>query len=246
MPIHDWSRVDAGLFHHFHQAWTIALSDALNGGVLPDEYFALADHSVGGAIPDVITLQRKPADESQHGGIAIAESPPQARFTCTVVPDTYVARANRINIQHRLGDIVAVIEIVSPGNKASQIAFQTFTDKTRDLLSAGINLLVVDLFPPTRRDPQGIHPVIWYPYSYNDDSFELPADKRLTVAAYNSGYEKQAYVEPVAVGDVLPSLPIFLDHKTYVPAPLEVTYEQTWKKCPAPVRQHVEEMAARS
>ena len=21
MPIHDWSKVDAGIFHHFHHAW---------------------------------------------------------------------------------------------------------------------------------------------------------------------------------------------------------------------------------
>ena len=28
MPVHDWTRVDAGLFHAFHQGWTIA-HDAL-------------------------------------------------------------------------------------------------------------------------------------------------------------------------------------------------------------------------
>ena len=26
MPIHDWTRVDAGLFHAFHQGWIITLS----------------------------------------------------------------------------------------------------------------------------------------------------------------------------------------------------------------------------
>jgi hypothetical protein len=49
-----------------------------------------------------------------------------------------------------------------------------------------------------------------------------------------------AYVDPVAVGDPLPSPPIFLDRKTYVPAPLEATYQSTWAKCPAPVREIVE------
>jgi hypothetical protein len=24
VPIHDWSRVDAGIFHDIHQAWTIS------------------------------------------------------------------------------------------------------------------------------------------------------------------------------------------------------------------------------
>jgi hypothetical protein len=41
MPIHDWTRVDAGLFHHFHQEWTVTLCNALNAGKLPPDYFAL-------------------------------------------------------------------------------------------------------------------------------------------------------------------------------------------------------------
>jgi hypothetical protein len=30
MPIHDWTRVEAGLFHHFHQDWTIEICRTLN------------------------------------------------------------------------------------------------------------------------------------------------------------------------------------------------------------------------
>ena len=29
MPIHDWTRADAGDFHHFHQRWISALTDDL-------------------------------------------------------------------------------------------------------------------------------------------------------------------------------------------------------------------------
>ena len=43
MPIHDWSRVDPGLFHDFHQAWVNELRNALNGGGLPPGFFALAE-----------------------------------------------------------------------------------------------------------------------------------------------------------------------------------------------------------
>ena len=35
MPIHDWSRVSAGIFHAFHCAWVPRLSEALNAGILP-------------------------------------------------------------------------------------------------------------------------------------------------------------------------------------------------------------------
>ena len=57
MPIHDWTRVDAGLFHAFHQSWIIHLCDALNAGGLQPEYFALPEQSIRGPIPDVLTLR---------------------------------------------------------------------------------------------------------------------------------------------------------------------------------------------
>lgn len=242
MPIHDWSHVDAGIFHHFHQAWTIEISNALNGGGLPDGFFAMAEQIVSGPIPDVVTLQRTrsntaPAHED-GGGIAVAAAPPKARFVTSVEDAAYAGRSNRIAIRHRLGKVVAVIEIVSPGNKGSQHALRAFAEKAAELLRGGINLLVVDLFPPSRRDPQGIHQVILE--QLTDEPFNLPSDKPLTVAAYAAGERITAYVDPVAVGDSLPAPPIFLDRGTYVPAPLESTYQLTWSKCPAPLRETVE------
>ena len=103
-------------------------------------------------------------------------------------------------------------------------------------------MLVVDLNPPSQRDPQGIHKAIWD--TLCDEPFELPSDKPLTAAAYFAGTPKiTAYVEPIAVGDSLPSLPLFLDRSNYIPAPLESTYQTTWEKCPAVMRELVEEMA---
>jgi hypothetical protein len=241
MPIHDWSRVDAGIFHHFHQVWTVEIANALNGGALPPEYFALAEQIVSGPIPDLVTLQQRSGTkrpDGKNGGIALADAPPRARFISTVEVDPYVAKANSIAIKHRLGRVVAVIEIISPGNKSSQHSLRSLVEKAYNLLSNGVSLLVVDLFPPSRRDPQGIHKAIWE--TIHDEPFEMPADKPLTVAAYMAGELTRAYVEPVAVSDALPSLPIFLDQRTYVPAPLEATYESTWSKCPEPIRELVE------
>ena len=45
--------------------------------------------------------------------------------------------------------------------------------------------------------------------------------------------EIDAYVEPLGVGDALPSLPIFLSPDRYIPAPLEETYQQAWDVFPA-------------
>jgi hypothetical protein len=97
---------------------------------------------------------------------------------------------------------------------------------------------VVDLFPPSPRDPQDIHKAIWD--EIQEEPFELPPDKPLTVAAYSGGETLTAYVEPVAVGDPLPEAPIFLDPRRYVPAPLETTYQSTWSNCPDAVKEVVE------
>lgn len=241
MPIHDWSGVEPGIFHDFHQAWTIEIRNALNGGGLPPGFFALTEQIVSGPIPDVVTLKRRPTPAGRPdtaGGVSLADTPPQARFVTSAEPDLYASKANRLLIKHRLGQIVAVIEIVSPGNKGSQHALRSFVQKAEELLRNGINLLIIDLFPPSPRDPEGIHKAIWD--AIREEPFELPVDKRLTVVAYRAGLPQTAYVEPVAVGDPLPSLPIFLDPDTYVPAPLEATYRATWTKRPDAVKEVVE------
>jgi hypothetical protein len=235
MPVHDWTRVDAGLFHDFHQDWTIELRRALNAGRLPPGYVALADQQTGGPIPDVLTLHRggsAAGKQEPTGGLAVATAPPKARFVMEEEGDVYARRANRIRIQHRHGRVVAIIEIVSPGNKSSRTALRAFVRKASDLIWQGIHLLIVDLFPPSDRDPQGIHKAIWDEIA--ERPFELPADKPLTVAAYRAATTKTAYVEPMAVGDELPALPIFLtDEGDYVPAPLEETYRASWAAFPA-------------
>ena len=51
-----------------------------------------------------------------------------------------------------------------------------------------------------------------------------------------AGTETVAYVEPVAVGDVLPDMPVFLTPDHYVPCPLEATYQTAWEQFPTPLK----------
>ena len=95
-------------------------------------------------------------------------------------------------------------------------------------------MLVIDLFPPSVRDPYGIHKPIWD--QFREEPFDLPADKPLTLAAYSTGSEKVAYIESVAVGDALADMPIFLTSERYVPCPLEATYQTTWNVFPAALK----------
>lgn len=238
MPVHDWTRVDAGLFHAFHQRWIGALCDTLNGGGLPPDYFALPEQSVRGPIPDGLTLRLSATEDEPTRGItpalAVATTPPSARVVQTSERGVYARKADRVTVRHRHGKIVAVIEIVSPGNKGSTSELRAFVEKAADLIQQGVHLLVIDLFPPGRRDPQGIHKAIWD--EFEDEDFALPADKPLTIAAYSAGAVKTAYVGPVSVGDDLPDMPLFLEPDLYVYVPLEATYRTTWGVFPAALK----------
>jgi hypothetical protein len=241
MPIHDWTRVDAGLFHDFHQSWTVGLRNALNAGILPPDYFALVEQRLQGPVPDVLTLKLATGrDEPSSGltGLVVATQPPRTRLVRRSESGVYADKANRVTVRHRHGDVVAVVEIVSPGNKASRAEMRSFVEKSAEFIRRGIHLLVVDLFPPGPRDPQGVHKAIWDEIEEQD--FELPPDKRLTLVSYSAGAEKVAYVEPLAVGDALPDMPLFLQPDVYVPAPLEQTYATIWAVFPAPLKRLLE------
>jgi hypothetical protein len=253
MPIHDWTRVNAGIFHHFHHRWISAISDTLNAGLLPADYYALAEQLAGGLGPDVLTLQGNLASpvlprgngapsplNSQAGGVALATAPPQVRFTASGEPELYARKRNSVVIRHSTGDnVIAVVEIVSPGNKASRHAFQAFVSKAAELLCGGIHLLVIDLFPPSSRDPQGIHEAIWS--EIVAEGFTLPADKPLTLVSYSAGNLLRAFIEPVAVGDALPKLPLYLTPEGYIDVPMEATYRAAFESVPRRWRGVLEE-----
>jgi hypothetical protein len=55
-----------------------------------------------------------------------------------------------------------------------------------------------------------------------------------------------AYITPVAVGDELPDMPLFLRPEFYVPVPRESTYETNWSHFPAPIKRLLEGPPANS
>jgi hypothetical protein len=237
MPIHEWTRIEAGDFHHFHQTWIPLLAAALNRGLLPPEFMALTEQITGRPIPDVVTLQtRQP--KSDRGGVGVLDTPPTARIVKKFEQTNYAKRADHIVIRHGRGKVVAIIEIMSPGNKSSRNAIDGFVKKATEILTQGIHLLIVDLFPPTARDPQGIHKAI--SDEFGDEPFDFLPDKPLTVASYIGGDAPTAYVDLLGVGDLLPSLPIFLSESYYVPAPLESTYMEAWDAYPSLLKELLE------
>ena len=252
MPLHDWTRVDAGLYHDFHQSWTVALCNALNGGLLPSDYFAMLERRISGPIPDVLTLELPPTEDGARddageagGGLAVATAPPRTDVVCRTEAAVYAGRANRITVRHRHGRVVAVVEVVSPGNKSGVHEFRTFIEKSADLIGRGVHLLVIDPFPPGPRDPQGLPKMIWEEFAEEDvddlEDLAPPPGRARTIASFDagaseSGAPRVAYVSFVGAGNPLPDMPLFLRPGIYVQAPLEASYQTAWEQFPRPVR----------
>src|SRR5438105_9162501 len=143
MPIHDWSRVEAGIFHDFHHSWIEEIKRALNAGLLPDDYYALAEQHAAGFGPDVLTLE-----ESRNGdadadrltgapahGPAVLVAPPKVHLIAETDMEYYRRKQNTVAVRHVSGDrIVAMVEVVSPGNKSTRHALRAFVEKAADLL----------------------------------------------------------------------------------------------------------------
>ena len=241
MPLHDWTRVPSGLFHHFHQDWSIEIARTLNKGRLPEGVAALVEQRAGPRESDVLAIEakkRRPQPEANGIGGVATINPPATRFVRRTTKEIHADRANRIVVKHHLGRIIAVIEIVSPGNKDSRAALRDFVEKTIEFLRAGVHVLVIDPFPPSPRDPFGIHKVIWD--EILEEDFTLPEGKDRVLASYETGGIRAAYVETIGVGDVLPDMPLFLANDFHIPVPLEPTYQATWDACPEEMRVAVE------
>lgn len=206
MPMHDWTRVEPTIFHHFHQQWSAGIADALNASLSKTRYSALLEEHI------------------------------EER-------DATLRRANRVTIRHRLGEVVCVIEIVSPGNKANRTALAQFLDKTMEFFRAGVSVLLIDPFPPTPRDPHSLHKLIWD--QIEEVPFEVPANEPLLLASYRAGEDMTgrlpaAFVETVGVGGALPDMAAWLDYDSCVAVPLERTYQTAWNDSAADFRYLVE------
>ncbi len=237
MPMHDWSRVHAGIFHHFHHSWIEEIARVLNRGILPFDHDALAEQFVGGFGPDVLTLKGLPSTDDPErgdGGLSSRRIDETDGTAVLTVPDIevtaetempyYRRKQKSVSVRHVTDDrVVAVIEVVSLANKANRAGLEAFVEKTAQLLEQGIHLLILDPHPPTRRDPQGIHGAIWEWIS--GDEYLAPAEKPLTLVAYEAALVTRAYVAPLAVGDALRDMPVFLRPSGQVPVPLEATYQ---------------------
>ncbi|MBI4605693.1 MAG: DUF4058 domain-containing protein [Planctomycetes bacterium] len=243
MPIHDWTKTYAGAFHHFHMTWLVEIARSLNSGLLPPGYYALGEQVIGGAVPNVLTLDARRAVEPPSGVHDEIEVKPGdlPSATMTAVSERPQVRppARVIAVRHVSGQrLVAMVEIVSSENKTDSTDLGAFVDKTVGALSKGIHVVLIDLHPPGALDPQGVHNLVWM--RLGEPPMPLPPGRPLQVVSYRSAGSIACFVEPRAVGESLPDAPLFLSPARHVSLPLEATYEAASAALPRQVWEPVE------
>ncbi len=244
MPVHDWSRVPAGIFHGFHLRWISELTKTLNTGGLPPEFYADAEQYADTKNADVLALHRSPAGStdplSSSGSVAtLALTLPAEtaeRTARTLKTQTQTQR--RIVVRHISGHrVVAHIEVVSPRNKDRRASAEEFIAKGREAIDAGVHLTVIDLFPPTRATRRGLAPGVWR--KYDRVPVVAPAGQPVCVASVRASDRPQAFFKFLAFGAELPGFPLFLTDTLSVSLPLADTYAAAFAGSPPYLREQL-------
>ena len=224
MPLHDWSKVPTWRFHDFHVGWLVTLRNALNRGVLPAGYVAHAEQRATLYGPDVLALSPLPRPDPPPagGGVVLAE-PRTAR---RAVLRTVAVPSRVVTIRHVSGRrIVAVIEVVSRANKDRPGTVADFAGKVAGLLQIGVSAVILDLLPPGRHDPGGLHAAVCDALGAEVDGDDPPAPSACTLASYRaSPPPPTAFLQEATVGSQLPDVPLFLDNGAFVSIPVESSY----------------------
>ena len=127
--------------------------------------------------------------------------------------------------------LVAVIELVSPGNKDRPQECRAFATKCASYLYQGVSLIIVDIV--TNRQAN-LHNETMRLMNANS-MCELPASVNLYAVAYRPvlrGEQSQVDVWPAvcALGEPLPTLPLRLRGDLFVPVDFDSTYDEACRR----------------
>ncbi len=234
MPLLDHFHAPLSKHRHWqslHNAWAGALRDQLNGGLLPPRYFAEVQISFGSRVEiDVPTFEEGTAGAaSTNGGVAVWAPPrPTHRVTLQFShPDLFEIRVFTDEEGPRL---VAAVELVSPSNKDRPAQRHQFAIKCASYLQENVGLVVVDVV--TARGGN-LHRQLLEILQVAQDRAKR-GDGDLYAGAYRTVPTKKTvkleyWIEPLAVGAALPTMPLWIGPDLCLPLNLEQAYAQACK-----------------
>ncbi len=214
----------------FHHAWATVIAQHLNQDTLPRDYFAEPEISVGPELEiDVATLELTPPLAAGTGIATAVWSPPRPRIAARV--DFTRLDGYEIRVYQDLGgaELRAAIELVSPANKDRTGSRRTFAAKCAGYLKHGIAVVIVDIV--TARSAN-LHAELFDTLGVKSRRAAWRSPTGLYAVAYRAVTARkaprvEAWPEPLALGAVLPVMPLWLSLDLCVPVRLEESYVAT-------------------
>jgi hypothetical protein len=210
----------------FHSAWAEAMARQLNQHLLPPRYYAEVHVKVGTRVEmDVGTFRDgNGATAGEGGGVATWAPPhPVAQVPLNFTsPDLFEVQVLNDEEGPR---VVAAIELVSPANKDRPGHRHMFAVKCASYLQQSIGLVMVDVV--TERSGS-LHRELLdllgvAAETPGQTATDLYAVAYRTVAAAEA-LNLQIWVEALALGTGLPTLPLWIGPEQSIPLDLEQTY----------------------
>jgi hypothetical protein len=214
----------------FHHSWATVIAQQLNQDTLPSGYFAEPEISLGPELEiDVATLELTPLDRGSPASMTEVWSPPRPRLAAKVDfarLDTY-----EILVYQDLGgaELRAAIELISPANKDRVGSRRTFAAKCAGYLKHGIAVMIVDIVTSRKAN---LHQELFDTLEVKSRRANWRSPTGLYAAAYRAVTLRKAprvevWPEPLALGEGLPVMPLWLSLDLCIPVRLEESYLAT-------------------
>lgn len=231
MPLLDHFHLPlAGRRHweSFHSQWAACIASALNDE-LPEDYFAEAQVHAGPRIEvDVATWQE--TGSSSDGVTTLPLTKPTLVPADMTIPTMFPAEFG-VHIYENSGGpmLVAAIELVSPANKDRSESRQVFAVKCAAYIHRAIGLIVVDIV--TNRNSSPFADLL----NLLSPGRTVPSPSLLTAVSYlpkrvDGTDALEIRHRPLAVGELLPDLPLALGGLDHVNVDFEASYEEARKR----------------
>lgn len=209
-----------------HGGWPMKLVEHL-ASRLPAPYVAAPGVHLGSQMEiDIVAFEdaNYSPTGSQNGGVALYAPAKPAIDTEVELLDVDEYEV-RVYDADRDWHLVAAIELVSPANKDRPRHRQQFVDKCAKLLSQDVSVMIVDVV--TNRAANLFHELLEsLGAAAGGESSSVYAAACRTVTSGRRP-RLQSWPEPVAVGQPLPTLPLWLSEDLAIRLDLEPSYEET-------------------
>jgi hypothetical protein len=236
MPLRDHFHPplqDQDDWESFHSAWANTMVRRLNARWLPRRYRSAPQAHLGALVEvDVATFEEdapRTDPGGPNGGVATAvwapSRPAQSLAVGFPAQDVFEVR---VYDERRGRRLVAAVELVSPRNKDRPESREAFAIKCAAYLQQDVSLVIVDVVTERRAN---LHLQLMELLQVPAPAVALDATP-LYAVAYRTTKEQETWrmdiwPEQLALGALLPTLPLWLASNLAVPLELELTYEET-------------------